>query len=89
MWSRILVSRNDCPAIGDPAVDRHLFQPELEGAFAHHHVEELRDVGPQHERGHPGTADALRVHHPVCARPAQLLPAVLAPSAGHDEQVGS
>ena len=70
-----------------PRRDAHLLEAELERAFVHHDVEELGDVGLEHERGHAGAADALRVDDAVGAGPPQLLLAVLAPGAGDDEQI--
>ena len=75
------------PASGLPVGDLDLLEPELERALVHHDVEELGDVGLEHEGGHARTADALRVHDAVGTGPAELLLAVLAPGAGDDEQV--
>ena len=70
------------PGDGLPLGHLDLLEPELERALVHHDVEELGDVGPEHERGHAGAADALRVHDAVGAGPAELLDAVLARGRG-------
>ena len=38
----------------------------------HHDVDELGDVGLQHEGRHPGSADVLGVDDAVGARPSQF-----------------
>ena len=77
------------PGDGRPVAERDLLEPELERPFAHDDVEELRDVGSEHEGSHARTADALRVDHPVGTGSTELLDALAAAGACDDEELGS